>query len=433
MGHDQPVSAAGRWLRPQAVLLVGIAAAVLLGLLPGGPHAAAAPERVRVVVELGVAEGPVEVAPSGSRADIDPSPADPGQAQVSARLERAAAAEVSRERVGVRVAARLASDLAGAAQVAHRLDALPYLIVDVAADRLPDLAALPEVAGVSEDEVLRPLLADSVPLVGVTGTPGTTEEPVTVAGQPLTGAGTTVAVIDTGVRATHELLVDRLVGEACFVSGNGTCPNGEDEQIGEGSAAALDTEDDLVGHGTHVSGIAVGSRVEGGQVPQGVAPEAGLLAIQVFQPGERGPASNRSDLLRALDWLITEREEGRLGSLVAINLSLGTEDVASCPTEGGWADIDTAAARLNDLDVLTIAAAGNDGATGAMGLPACLPNVISVAATRPDDPTAIASSSNVSAETDLAAPGVGITSASSLEDDSYVARSGSSMAAPHVA
>ena len=97
------------------------------------------------------------------------------------------------------------------------------------------------------------------------------------------GRGWCVAVLDTGIRRTHELFEGRVWEEQCFATGEdyldestGGCPNGLKEDSGVGAARHYRDRDD---HGSHVSGIAMGRQ---GYTPLGVAPEAGLLAVNVF-------------------------------------------------------------------------------------------------------------------------------------------------------
>src|SRR5205085_1311102 len=63
--------------------------------------------------------------------------------------------------------------------------------------------------------------------------------------QGVTGAGVTVAVIDSGVDVNHPDLSDHIAGQACFCSG--CCP--------AGAGAAPDDN----GHGTNVAGIVAGA------------------------------------------------------------------------------------------------------------------------------------------------------------------------------
>ena len=69
------------------------------------------------------------------------------------------------------------------------------------------------------------------------------------------GAGYSVAVIDTGVDAKHPFLAGRVVAGACF-SGKGNCPNRQTSMFSVNAAKPCPLKP--CSHGTHVSGIVAG-------------------------------------------------------------------------------------------------------------------------------------------------------------------------------
>jgi|GEM_PF-881395 len=107
------------------------------------------------------------------------------------------------------------------------------------------------------------------------------------------GTGFSVAVIDTGLDANHPLIRPNFQTFVDFVGG-------------------VTTPFDENGHGTHVAGT-VGASDEN----IGVAPDVGLIGLQVFQPD--GYAYN-TDVSEALNWVLENREEY---NIVAVNMSLG--------------------------------------------------------------------------------------------------------------
>jgi subtilisin family serine protease len=146
------------------------------------------------------------------------------------------------------------------------------------------------------------------------------------------GAGTAVAVLDTGVDADHPAFGSRVVAEACFSLGedwkdssSGDCPDGTAEQVGSGAGAPLPS--DVAGwwHGTHVAGIAAGQAVDAEllagehDLHDGVAPEADILAVQVFHANGGGSMAWDSDIIAGLDWVAAQEEH----DVAAVNLSLG--------------------------------------------------------------------------------------------------------------
>src|SRR6187200_1616467 len=132
----------------------------------------------------------------------------------------------------------------GAARIARRFSTVPLVALEVSPAARAALERHPDVARVFDDEIVRPVLAQSVPQIQA--------DQAWNAGYD--GAGTTIAILDTGVDANHPFLLGKVVDEACFsstVSGisQSTCPNGSDQQLGAGAAAPCSLGDCF--HGTH--------------------------------------------------------------------------------------------------------------------------------------------------------------------------------------
>ncbi|MGK7900000.1 MAG: S8 family serine peptidase [Hormoscilla sp.] len=142
-------------------------------------------------------------------------------------------------------------------------------------------------------------------------------------------SGVSVAVIDTGLDRTHSLLEENYITGVDFV-------NGGNNPI------------DRIGHGTHVAGI-VGARDEN----IGVAPDVGLIGLQVF---ERNGNAYNSTIEDALEWVLDNREEY---NIVAVNMSLGSGFYRS--ESGVFFDIlKDDVQRLEDAGITVVSAAGND-------------------------------------------------------------------------
>ena len=263
----------------------------------------------------------------------------------------------------------------------------------------------------------RKLLGTSVPLVGAD-----TRHSLGNA-----GAGVTVAVIDSGIVGSHpNFPPGTIVEEACFSRGyasatwfGGQCLDrwgfiGELEATGPGAA-----EEPWPGsaHGTHVAGI-IASRGIVGDV--GMAPAANIVAIRVcFDQG-----CALSDILAGMDYV--------LGLDVDIvNLSLGGGGFASTCDRLEPAYFNAVNALLDD-DILTIAAAGNNGQPNGRGsftsisAPACLSNVVAVGMSDNMDNRNVFGDSN--SLVDLFAPGTDIES--SVFFGAVEKMTGTSMASP---
>src|ERR1043166_4819039 len=171
-----------------------------------------------------------------------------------------------------RVAARLPR---GSSAVHRRYTTLPYIVVDGDAATRAALAASPDVVRVMDDQLKRPNLAQSVPLIQ--------GDQAWDAGYD--GTGTYIAILDSGVDSSHPFLAGKVVGEACFSSdvtgiSHSACPNGAEAQFGAGAAAPCSLADCI--HGTHVAGIAAGNGASAGQTFSGVAKGASIVPVQVF-------------------------------------------------------------------------------------------------------------------------------------------------------
>lgn len=144
-----------------------------------------------------------------------------------------------------------------------------------------------------------------------------------------TGAGAVVAVVDTGIDASHPDLAGRIGAGWDFVDGDATPQDGN-------------------GHGTHVSGIIAADAGNGIGVDS-VAPGATIMPVRVLDSSGSG---SDADVAAGIDWA-TDRGAN------LINLSLG----GTLPTAGlGIGDaMSTAVQRAVDHGVIVVAAAGNDG------------------------------------------------------------------------
>ncbi|HEY8452712.1 MAG: S8 family serine peptidase [Micromonosporaceae bacterium] len=231
-----------------------------------------------------------------------------------------------------------------------------------------------------------------------------------------TGAGVTVAVLDSGVDATHPDLADRIVDIRDFTDGSGT--------FSEEPAGA-----DTIGHGTHVASIVAGSGSASGGRYRGVAPDARLLIGKVC------PARfcHESAVLAGMVWAA---EQGA----AVVNLSL------SGPDTPGTDLLEQAVNELTaQFDTLFVASAGNEGSSQPVGSPASADAALAVGSvSRFDDVSWFSSrgprTGDVAVKPDLTAPGEQIVAAraagTALDDpvdEHYVRASGTSMAAPHVA
>lgn len=225
-------------------------------------------------------------------------------------------------------------------------------------------------------------------------------------------ASVVVAVLDTGVDITHEDLQGVIWTNAGEMPGNGIDDDGNgfvDDVHGWDFAADENTLTDDYGHGTHVAGI-IGATLSNGKGIAGLAGGVTLMPVDVFSFG----IGTYEDLIRAIVYATDN------GANV-INMSLG----ASSYSRGEEMAVNYATAH----GVVVAAAAGNRG-RDAYHYPAAHENAIAVTSTTSSD--TISSFSNRGTWVDVAAPGSSIWSLAP-GSASYVTKSGTSMATPHVA
>jgi subtilisin family serine protease len=341
-----------------------------------------------------------------------------GPIKVIARL-RAPDAATAAPGTGSELAVRGRMAGAGVARM-RRLGNLPLVALEVDARQLDALLASGNVASVTPDRLLRPALQESVPLIAAPA--------VWSAG--FRGTGRAVAIVDTGVDGSHPFLKGKVIAEACFSMPGTASSLCKGQASGPGRNAGHPCGLEGCEHGTHVAGIAAGR----GKSFSGVAPDARLIAVQVFSRVDDGrecegnPPCLRaaeSDLIAALDYLAGIAKAKRLD---AVNLSLSaTGPDGRCDRE----PIKDAIDQLRRQGVATVIASGNNGTSNNAGFPGCVSSAITVAATTGGPGSEqIAGFSNMGAEVDLLAPGQAITS--SVPGTGFQTESGTSMAAPHV-
>lgn len=235
--------------------------------------------------------------------------------------------------------------------------------------------------------------------------------------QGYTGEGVVVAVVDTGIDASHPELSSSIWVNQGEIAGNGIDDDANgfvDDIHGWDFADGDNTTADLHGHGTHVAGTIAAAN--DGLGATGVAFGTTIMPVRVLDADGTGSLSHVAMGIRyAVD-----------NGADIINLSLG----------GGYSSLlNSALAYAQQHGVFVVAAAGNEAAT-TPGYPAAfsadLVNVLSVGAYNQDDALAYFSNDvGGSGAVQIDAPGVSIYS--SLPGNRYGYLSGTSMATPHVA
>jgi subtilisin family serine protease len=227
----------------------------------------------------------------------------------------------------------------------------------------------------------------------------------------LTGEGAAVAVLDSGVDATHPDLAAQIREVRDFT---GTDSEARDDD----------------GHGTHVAGIIASTGEASGGRYRGVAPGAELLIGKVCTTD----GCQISDVIAGMEWAAARAR--------VVNMSLGGE-----PTDG----TDPMALAVDELSArhgtLFVIAAGNRGAHETVSTPGSAAAALTVGSVTKDDALSEFSSrgprlGDGAVKPEIVAPGSDIVAArapgtptgdSEPVDDLHTLLSGTSMATPHVA
>ncbi|MDT2007278.1 S8 family serine peptidase [Rhodococcus opacus] len=225
-----------------------------------------------------------------------------------------------------------------------------------------------------------------------------------VAASACGGFGVKVAVLDTGLDLPHPDFEGRTVTAQSFVPGAGP--------------------QDGHGHGTHCVGTACGPKTPSGTRRYGVAHKADIFVGKVLSDQGRGPDRG---ILAGIEWAIAN-------GCQVISMSLGAN------VEAVSVAYETVGSRALASGALIVAAAGNNanraaGKMGFVGPPANSPSIMAVAAL--DSSLGLGNFSArsnpvIGGQIDVAGPGVGVFSTVPLPTR-YGSKSGTSMAAPHVA
>ena len=207
------------------------------------------------------------------------------------------------------------------------------------------------------------------------------------------GAGVTVAVVDSGVSASHPDLAGRVLPGSDITR---QAANGQ-----------IDVSDDS--HGTSVAGV-IAATGGTGHGMAGLAPASSILPVRISTDGAADPLALAEGIVYA----------ARHGAEV-INVSM-TTDVAD-------PQLRDAVGYAVEHNIVVVAAAGNDGRTGnQVSYPAAFPGVVAVSGTTQD--SAFWPTSESGSYISLAAPAVGIYSTNN--SGGYLTKDGTSYSAPYV-
>ncbi|HII68933.1 TPA: S8 family serine peptidase [Candidatus Woesearchaeota archaeon] len=242
--------------------------------------------------------------------------------------------EIKRKEGGARAGVQA---LAGEPDDILYKNVLTGFYVDDRAD-IEGIKKIPGVKNVYPNLRVNAMLSDSIPIIHADDIWLMEDDE----GNPLTGKGTTIAILDTGVDYTHPDL-GGCFGPGCKVMGGYDFANDDSDPM-----------DDHM-HGTHVAAIAAGNGAL-----KGVAPDANILAVKVLAKG-RGTVK---DIVEGMEWTVDPNGDGDFSDRPdVVSMSLG----ANCfpdvpPTVCGPEDpLSRAANMLVSAGMVVVIAAGNRG------------------------------------------------------------------------
>ncbi|MFQ5772209.1 MAG: S8 family serine peptidase, partial [bacterium] len=232
-------------------------------------------------------------------------------------------------------------------QLRYRYKSVPGFSGILFASGLAKLTNHPQVESIAVDMSGQGGLAQSVPAV----------QADVVQNLGFTGKGVVVGVLDSGVNASHPDLNLAIVHQYHFLN-QGT-------DVGPGA-------NDQHSHGSNVAGIITS---DGLIAPEGVAPDASIVAIRVLDRNNRGWVS---DWIAGMDYIVANNAQLKVQ---IINMSLVTDAQypgSNCDlSQSLFATIVNAA---KNLGIIIFASSGNTGSTTSMTAPACLSAVTAVGA-----------------------------------------------------
>ncbi len=290
--------------------------------------------------------------------------------------------------------------LLGNPKLKHKFDSIPGMSLKLTKKQISKLEESDLIKQVEYDAPVHATMSTASSSFGVTQAKSDFS---------VNGEGVVVAVIDTGIDASHvDLDGGKVIAWKDYVN-NKTTPYDDN------------------GHGSHCASIIAGTG-EGNSSYKGVAPGASLIGLKVLDSEGSGTMSN---VTAAIDWAVTNKNTY---NIKIISLSLGTD--------GSSDGTDSTSVAINNAfnaGIIPVVAAGNAGPGKAtIGSPGAATKALTVGAFADTGEKgfflANFSSRGLTADgrvkPDIAAPGYQITAVQANSTNKYIAYSGTSMATP---
>ena len=276
------------------------------------------------------------------------------------------------------------SVIAAGGTVVRQFSSIDGLLAELPKSRLLDIAGRADVERISADHLAQQSASH---LEAATGADVLrTYRPLTDSFSGLDGSGVGIAILDSGIMASHSDftsllgLATRVTASTDIVSSNTNLALFETVTgLLGGLLPILNTNKDGYGHGSHVAGAAAGRNAgsNSNRGYEGVAPNASLIDVRVLDGRGLGQTS---DVIAGIDWCIANQAAK---NIKVMNLSLGAASTETYVTD----PLCRAVRRAVAAGIVVVAAAGNYGRSdsgleqyGSITAPGNDPTVITVGA-----------------------------------------------------
>lgn len=221
---------------------------------------------------------------------------------------------------------------------------LPIVIVNATRQQIATISTLPSVRSIYSNKTLGFLSHDSRVITGQRAVLSDANLTRENGGIPVSGQGVTVAVIDTGIDATHpDVRFGSKVVQNIRIADLGGTGVGFSYPV---AIEGLQNSDLLMGHGTLVASLIAGTGAASGGYYGGMAPGANLLGISA------GDAS-LFYALSAMDYVLSHRVEQNIR---VVNCSFGIDGIFDANDP-----INIATKIMHDSGISVVFSAGNRG------------------------------------------------------------------------